>query len=85
MFYACVQRETCLVYGDHRIIWLLKFHKIPCNSRENANSSSCSTTVFSVILTSCLIAIKTMHDICEIIHPIFYERNGKITFYYIKF
>ena len=40
------------------LYWLPKFHKRPCKSRFIANSSSCTTTELSIILTSCLIAIK---------------------------
>ena len=39
---------------------LPKFHKRPYKSRFIANSSSCTTTELSILLTSCLTAIKTM-------------------------
>ena len=42
--------------------WLPKLHKIPI-SHVFANSSSCTTTALSVILTSCLTAIKTCYRI----------------------
>ena len=37
--------------------WLAKLHKRPYKSRFIANSSSCTTTEFSINLTSCLTAI----------------------------
>ena len=56
------------------IYWLQKLLKIPYKSGFIANSSSCSTTELSIILTSCLTAIKN-HVIkyCETV----FERNGK--------
>ena len=38
--------------------WLPKLHKRPYKSHLIANSSSCATTELSILLTSCLIAIK---------------------------
>ena len=38
--------------------WLPKFHKRPYKARFIANSSSCTTTELSKLLTSCIIAIK---------------------------
>ena len=50
------------VYEGHSnlstLYWLSKLHKIPYKSRFIANSSSCTTTELSIILTSCLSAIK---------------------------
>ena len=40
------------------IYWLLKLHKQPYKSRFIADCSSCTTTELSIILTSCLTAIK---------------------------
>ena len=40
------------------LYWLPKLHKIPHKSRFIANSSSCTTTELSILLTSCLTAIK---------------------------
>ena len=40
--------------------WLLKLHKRPYKSRFIANSSACTTTELSILLTSCLTAIKNM-------------------------
>ena len=39
--------------------WLPKLHKNPYKARFIANSSSCSTTELSKLLTSCLTAVKT--------------------------
>ena len=63
------------------LYWLPKLHKRPYKSRFIANSSGCTTTELSILLTSCLTAIKN-HVIkyCTI----FYERNGKNLFWSIK-
>ena len=63
------------------INWLPKLHKRPYKSRFIANSSSCTTTDLSILLTSCLTAIKN-HVIkyCKTV----YERNGKILSWSIK-
>ena len=42
------------------LYWLSKLHKRPYKSRFFANSSACTTTELSILLTSCLTAIKTM-------------------------
>ena len=61
--------------------WLPKLHKRPYKARFIANSSSCTTTELSKLLTSCLTAVKN-HVIryCEKI----YERPGKNLFWSIK-
>ena len=61
--------------------WLPKLHKTPYNARFIANSSSCTTTELSKLLTSCLTAVKN-HVIryCEKV----YERSGKNLFWSIK-
>ena len=61
--------------------WLPKLHKRPYKSRFIANSSSCTTTELSKLLTSCLTAIKN-HVIkyCRTA----YERSGKNLFWSIK-
>ena len=61
--------------------WLPKLHKRPYKARFIANSSSCTTTELSKLLTSCLTTIKN-HVIkyCEKA----YERSGKIFFWSIK-
>ena len=40
--------------------WLPKLHKRPYKARFIANSSSCTTTVLSKLLTSCLTAVKNI-------------------------
>ena len=40
--------------------WLPKLHKKPYKARFIANSSSCTTTELSKLLTSCLTAVKNM-------------------------
>ena len=42
------------------LYWLPKLHKRPYKSRFIANSSACTATELSILLTSCLTAIKTM-------------------------
>ena len=61
--------------------WLPKRHKTPYKARFIANSSSCTTTELSKLLTSCLTAVKN-HVIryCEKV----YERSGKNLFWSIK-
>ena len=61
--------------------WLPKLHKTPYKARFIANSSSCTITELSKLLTSCLTAVKN-HVIryCEKV----YERSGKILFWSIK-
>ena len=63
------------------LYWLPKLHKRPYKSRFIANSSTCTTTELSILLTSCLTAIKS-HVIkyCTTV----YERNGKKLFWSIK-
>ena len=40
------------------LYWLPKLHKRPYKSRFIANSCACTTTELSILLTSCLTAIK---------------------------
>ena len=63
------------------IYWLPKLHKRPYKSRFIANSSSCTSTELSILMTSCLTAIKN-HVIkyCTTV----YEGNGKKIFWSIK-
>ena len=63
------------------IYWLPKLHKRPYKSRFIANSGSCTTTELSILLTSCLTAIK-IHVIkyCTIV----YEMFGQNIFWSIK-
>ena len=61
--------------------WFPKPHKRRYNARFIANSSSCSTTELSKLLTSCLTAIKAkVIKYCEAV----YERSGKNMFSSIK-
>ena len=61
--------------------WLPKLHKKTYKARFIANSSSCTTTELSKLLTSCLTTLKN-HVIkyCEKV----YERSGKNLFWSIK-
>ena len=76
-----------LVYVDedhskhHTLYWLPKLHKRPYKSRFIANFSPYTTTELSIILASCLTAIKN-HVIkdCETV----FERNGKNLFWSIE-
>ena len=61
--------------------WLHKLHKIPYKARFIANSSSCTTTELSKLLTSCLNAIKAkVIKYCGTV----YERSGKSMFWAIN-
>ena len=61
--------------------WLPKLHKRPYKARFIANSSSCTTTELSKLLTSCLTAIKS-HVIryCETV----YETSNRNWFWSMK-
>ena len=63
------------------LYWSPKLHKRPYNENIISNSSSCTTTELSILLTSCLTAIKN-HVIkyCTAV----YERNGKKSIWSIK-
>ena len=62
--------------------WLPKLYKRPYKARFIANSSSCTTTEISKLLTSCLTAIKAkVIKYCETV----YERSGKNMFWPINF
>ena len=73
----------CFFDEDHSklptLYWLTKLHKRPYKSGFIANSSACTTTELSILLTSCITAIKN-HVIkyCTTV----YERNGKIILVY---
>ena len=61
--------------------WLHKLHKRPYKARLITNSSSCTDTELSKLLTSCLTAIKAkVIKYCEIV----YEMSGKNMFWPIK-
>ena len=63
------------------LYWLPKLHKRPYKARFIANSSSCTTTVLSKLLTSCLSAVKK-HWITY--YGTVYERGGINYFWSIK-
>ena len=61
--------------------WLPKLHKRPYKARFIANSSSCTNTELSKLLTSCLTANKAkVIKYCETV----YERAGENMFWPIK-
>ena len=60
---------------------LPKLHKRPYRARFIANSSSCTTTILSKLLTSCLTAVKK-HWIRY--YDIVYERDGINYFWSVK-
>ena len=63
------------------LYWLPKLYKRPYKAWYIANSSSCTTTELSKLLTSCLTAIrKHVIKYCDKI----YERSGKNLFWSIK-
>ena len=75
---------VCITESQEKLptfYWLPKLHKRPYKARFIANSSSCTTTSVSKVLTSCLTAIKN-HWIkyCEKT----YEREGLNYFWSIK-
>ena len=60
---------------------LPSLHKRPYKSRFIANSSACTTTELSILLTSCHTAIKNhVIEYCTTV----YERNGKNLFWSVK-
>ena len=63
------------------LYWLPKLHKRPYKARFIANSSSCTTTVLSILVTSCLTAVKK-HWIRY--YDTAYERDGINYFWSIK-
>ena len=67
--------------GLPTLYWLPKLHKRPYKARIIASSSSCTTTVLSKLLTSCLTAVKK-HWIRY--HGNIYERDGINYFWSIK-
>ena len=61
--------------------WLPKLHKKTYKARFIANSSTCTTTELSKLLTSCLTTVeKLVIKYCEKV----YERSGKKLFCSIK-
>ena len=63
------------------LYWLPKLHKRPYKARFIANSSSCTTTVLSKLLTSCLTAVNK-HWIRY--YDTVYERDGINIFWSIN-
>ena len=79
-----VKFSVCVNEGQDKLptmYWLPKLHKRPYQARFIANSSCCTTTELSKLLTSCLTAIKS-HVIryCETV----YETPNKNLFWSIK-
>ena len=79
-----VKFSVCVNEGQDKLptmYWLPKLHKRPYKARFIANSSSCTTTELSKLLTSCLTAIKS-HVIryCETV----YETSKKNWFWSIN-
>ena len=68
-FSVCVNEGQDLL---STMYWLPQLHKRPYKARFIANSSSCTTTELSKLLTSCLTAIKS-HVIryCETVYETF--------------
>ena len=57
-----VKFSVCVNEGQDKhptMYWLPKLHKRPYKAKLIANSSSCTTTELSKLLTSCLTAIKS--------------------------
>ena len=82
--HSALKFSVCVKERQDRLLtmyWLHKLHKKPYKARFIANSSSCTTTELSKLLTSCLTAVKN-HVIryCEKV----YERSGKNLFWSIK-
>ena len=80
-----VKFSVCVNEGQDKLptmYWLPKLHKRPYKARFIANSSSCTTTKLSKLLTSCLTAIKS-HFIryCETV----YETSNKNWFWSTKY
>ena len=79
-----VMFSVCVNEGQDKLptmYWLPKLHKRPYKARFIANSSSCTTTELSKLLTSCLTAIKS-HVIRY--SETVYETSNKNWFWSIK-
>ena len=79
-----VNFSVCVNEGQDKLptmYWLPKLHKRPYKARFIANSSSCTTTELSKLLTSCLTAIKS-HVIRY--YETAYETSNKNWFWSIK-
>ena len=79
-----VKFSVCVNEGQDKLptmYWLPKLHKRPNKARFIANSSSCTTTELSKLLTSCLTATKSqVIKYCETV----YETSNKNWFWSIK-
>ena len=63
IIYSATKFAVCVTEGQGNLptlYWLPKLHKRPYKAQFIANSSSCTTTELSKLLTSCLTAIKNM-------------------------
>ena len=59
--HSATKFAACVIEGQDKLpalYWLHKLHKRPYKARIIANSSSCTTTELSKLLTSCLTASK---------------------------
>ena len=81
--HVALQFSICVKERQDRLpmmYWLPKLHKRPYKARFIANSSSCTTTELSKLLTSCLTAVKNHVIRSEKV----YEMSGKNLFWSIK-
>ena len=61
--YSATKFAVCVTEGQDKLptlYWLPKLHKRPYKARFIANSSSCTSSKLSKILTLCLTAIKNL-------------------------
>ena len=71
---GCLLMRTIASFLRYTLYWLPKLRKRPYKSRFIANSSACTTIELSILLTSCLTAIKNRFiKYCTTV----YERNLK--------
>ena len=77
-FSVCVKERQDRV---PTMYWLPKLHKRPYKARFIANSSSCTTTELSKLLTSCLNAVKNY--VIRYYEKV-YEKSGKKLFWSIN-
>ena len=80
----CEQLRADINITQHKLptmYWLPKLHKTPYKARFIANSTSCTTTTVSTLLTSCLTKIKEhVKFYCDKV----YENSGINLFWSIK-
>lgn len=80
----CDDFKTYPDLNQHKLptmYWIPKLHKTPYKSRFIANSSSCTTTKLSLLLTSCLTAVK--EHVIKYCNKV-YENSGINLFWSIK-